>query len=73
MQLRVQLQLDRLAYLERKYRLSHITVAEAREIFRLREMILRRKAHRGWLVRGDNRERSVESARRWRAANPGCC
>jgi DNA mismatch repair ATPase MutS len=71
-QLRVRLQLGRLASLERIYQHSHLTVAEARELFRLRANIARRRAVRAWLARGDNAERNAEYARRWREANPGC-
>lgn len=72
-QARVQIRLDRLAELERKYAVSHITVAEAREIFRLRDIAAKRRSNDAWLSRGDNRQRAVEMSRQWRQANPGCC
>jgi hypothetical protein len=71
-QYRVRLQLDRLAELERKYRESHITVAEAREIFRLRLQCARRQASRAWLARGQNAANNASYGRLWRQANPGC-
>jgi hypothetical protein len=71
-QLRVRLQLGRLASLERKYRLGILTADEAREIFQLRELEARRRSYRAWYARDDNAERRAEYGRQWRQANPGC-
>lgn len=71
-QLRVRLQLARLASLERIYLHSHLTVGEAREMRRLREAIAKRRAVRAWLSRGDNAARNAANARQWREANPEC-
>lgn len=70
MQYRVSLQRARLAELTAPGR--RLTVAEAREIFRLREMESRRRANRAWRDRGNNAERCRSYCREWRQANPGC-
>lgn len=70
MQTRVRMQHDRLSELTAPGR--RLTVAEAREIFALREQAARRRAHRAWLDRGDNRQYAVAKTRQWRSDNPGC-
>lgn len=71
-QLRVRLQMARIAKLERIYRFAHLTVSEARELQRLRQAIARRRANRAWYNRGNNAVRCRSYARQWRLANPGC-
>lgn len=61
----------RLVELETKHVLSRLTVAEAMEIFALREREAKRRSHRAWRMRGDNLSRCVELTRKWRQANPG--
>lgn len=69
-QWRVQRELDRIAELERLYREAHITVDQARELFRLRENEAKRRAGRAW--RSRNRDHCTSATKAWRAANPGC-
>ncbi len=69
---RVRIRLDRMVELETIYRVGHLTVAEARELIRLREHEAKRRFNRMWRNLGENAERQRAYAKQWRAANPGC-